>query len=96
MSLNESDLRDIEVAIGDRIFIQIESWHLYLGDAGLSNALAIECSVNFKEGANIAARKGLESIQVKLAGGNTHLPLARLIPPSQLYELEEILTPYCG
>jgi hypothetical protein len=30
-----------------------------------------------------------------VAGGASQLPLARLMPPSQLRDLEEILEPYC-
>ena len=95
MTLDSAALRDLELSIADRIFIQIESWHLYLGDAGLAATLAIECNANLSHGSSIAARKALEAIQVKLAGGKTGLPLARLIPPSQLFDLEEILDPYC-
>ena len=35
------------------------------------------------------------AIQVKLGGGNTRLPLSKLIPPNQFFDLEEILEPYC-
>ena len=47
------------------------------------------------QGADVAARKALESVQVNFGGGNTRLPLARLIPPGQIFDLEEILDPYC-
>ncbi len=95
MTLDAADLRDLEIAIADRIFIQIASWHLYLGDAGLAQALAIECNAKLDEGPNVAARYALEAVQVQMAGGNTRLPLARLIPPGQLFDLEELLAPYC-
>ncbi len=95
MTLESADFRDLEVSIADRIYIQIASWHLYLGDAGLAKALTIECVSKLDEGASVAARKALESLQVQLAGGNTSLPLARLVPPSQFHDLEEILDPYC-
>jgi hypothetical protein len=39
----------------------------------------------------VAARQGLERLQVPLGGGSTKLPLSRLIPPGQLVDLEEIL-----
>ncbi len=95
MSLDQNDLQEIGFAIADRLYIQIGSWHLYLGDAGLAETLAIECNANLDQGATIAARQALESVQVQLAGGTTRLPLARLIPPGQLLDLEEILDPYC-
>ena len=90
-----SQIRELEVSIADRLFIQVGKWNLYLGDAGIAKDLAIECLVNFDQGANVAARKALEAIQVKLGGGNTQLPLSSLIPPNQLFDLEEILEPYC-
>ena len=95
MTLTPSDLRELQFAIADRIFIQIGNWHLYLGDAGLAETLAIECNANLDKGSGIAVRKALESVQVQLGGGSTHLPLARLIPPGQIFDLEEILDPYC-
>ena len=44
----------------------------------------------------MAARQALDAVKVQLAGGASQLPLAKLIPPSQLRDLEEILEPYCG
>ena len=94
-SIDSSQINELAVSIADRLFIQVGNWNLYLGDAGLAKDLAIECQANLDQGANIAARRGLEAIQVKLGGGNTKLPLSKLIPPNQFFELEEILEPYC-
>ena len=94
-SNESSQIRELTLSIADRLFIQVGNWNLYLGDAGLAKDLAIECQANFERGANIAARKALEEIQVKLGGGSTTLPLSRLIPSNQLFDLEEILEPYC-
>ena len=94
-SIDASQINELVVSIADRIFIQVGNWNLYLGDAGLAKDLAIECQANFDQGANAAAKKGLEAIQVKLGGGTTILPLSRLIPSNQLFDLEEILEPYC-
>ncbi len=95
ISNDSSQIRELTIAIADRLFIQVGNWNLYLGDAGLAQDLAIECQANFEQGANVAARKALEAIQVKLGGGTTRLPLSRLIPSNQLFDLEEILEPYC-
>ena len=95
MTLNPADLQDLQIAIGDRIYIQVASWHLYLRDAGLAETLALECNANLDLGASVAARKALEAVQVHLAGGTTRLPLARLIPSGQIFDLEDILDPYC-
>tara|TARA_B100000214_G_C23622136_1_gene470029 strand:+ start:35 stop:325 length:291 start_codon:yes stop_codon:yes gene_type:complete len=95
MLLNASELKDLETSIADKIYIKVAKWNLYLGDAGIANSLAIECSAYLSKGCDVAARKALESVQVELGGGNTRLPLARLIPPGQIFDLEEILEPYC-
>ncbi len=94
--LQSSQLRELEVLLADRIYIAVGKWHLYLGDAGLSKDLAIECMANRDQGSNVAARKSLEAIQVSFGGGDTRLPLSRLIPPGQIFDLQEILEPYCG
>ncbi len=94
-SIDASQIRELEVLIADRLFIKVGKWNLYLGDAGLAKDLAIECQINFQQGANVAARKALEAVQVRLGGGSTKLPLSRLIPPNQFFDLEEILEPYC-
>lgn len=95
MTLPASELQDLEQALSDRLYIQINGWHLYLGDAKLARPLAIECSARIDESAALAARKALEAVAVPVAGGASQLPLARLIPPAQLRDLEEILETYC-
>ncbi|QBE67943.1 hypothetical protein SynWH8101_0331 [Synechococcus sp. WH 8101] len=95
MSLDAADLRELTTSLSDRLYLQIANWHLYLGDAGLAEALAIECSARLDQGAAVAARQALEAVQVPLAGGSTRLPLARLIPAVQLRDLEEILEEHC-
>ena len=94
-SNDSSQIRELTISIADRLFIQVGNWNLYLGDAGLAKDLAIECQANFENGANVAARKGLEAIQGNLGCGTTTLPLSKLIPSNQLFDLEEILEPYC-
>ena len=96
ISLDSSQINELAASIADKLFIQVGNWNLYLGDAGLAKDLAIECKANLELGSNVAARKGLEAIQVKLGGGSMRLPLSRLIPPNQFFDLEEILEPYCG
>ncbi len=95
MSLDLSDLKELKTSIADRIYLQVASWHLYLGDAGLAEALAIECSANLHEGAAEAARKSLQAVMVPLGNGSTNLPLYSLMPPKLLTDLEEILDSYC-
>ena len=94
MTLAARDLEDLTGAIADRLYIQIASWHLYLGDAGLAQTLAIEAAGRLEQGPGVAARQALEAVQVTVGGGATRLPLARLLPAGQLRDLEELLAPY--
>ena len=94
MTLAARDLEELTTAIADRLYLQVASWNLYLGDAGLARELAIECAARLDQGAAVCARQALESLQVPIGGGATRLPLARLIPSGQLRDLEELLQPY--
>ncbi|MFM7285769.1 MAG: DUF3181 family protein [Cyanobium sp.] len=95
MSFSAHELHDLEVALADRLYLQIAGWHLYLGDAGLAQPLAIECAARLDQGRAVCARQALEAVQVPIGGGATRLPLARLVPAGQLRDLEEVLEPFC-
>ena len=95
ISLSATELRELELAISDRIYLRVEKWNLYLGDAVLAKELAIECNANINSGPSLAAKKAFESVQVNLGEGTTKLPMARMISSAQFFELEEILSPYC-
>ncbi len=94
LSLTAGELEELRLALADRLYIQVAGWHLYLGDAGLAGTLAIECAARLDQGAGVCARQALEAVQVPIGGGNARLPLARLIPPGQLRDLEDVLEPF--
>ena len=89
----ESQIRisDLENIISEKVFIKIEKWNLYLGDAGLARYLAIECISNKNKGPLEAAKISLKAINVKVGDGVNSIPLINLITSSQIQELEEIL-----
>ena len=89
----ESQIRksDLENVISEMVFIKIEKWNLYLGDAGLARSLAIECISNKDQGSLEAAKLSLKAINVKVGDGVNSIPLINLITNSQILELEEIL-----
>jgi len=95
MTLSATDLKELELVLADRLYVQVASWHLYLGDAGLAQALAIECSARLDQWAEVCARQALEAVQVPIGAGSTRLPLARLVPAGQLRDLEEVLEQFC-
>ena len=84
-------ITDLENIISEQIFIKIENWNLYLGDAGLARNLAIECISNINKGPREAAKISLNSINVKVGDGNESIPLSSLVTHSQIDQLEEIL-----
>ena len=89
----ESQIRisDLENIISEKVFIKIEKWNLYLGDAGLARNLAIECISNKDQGPLAAAKISLKAINVKVGYGVKSIPLIKLVTYSQILELEEIL-----
>ena len=84
-------ISDLENIISEKVFIKIEKWNLYLGDAGLARNLAIECISNKGLGSSEAAKISLKEINVKVGDGVKSIPLINLITTSQILELEEIL-----
>ncbi|MEB3262967.1 MAG: DUF3181 family protein [Synechococcus sp.] len=91
MPLDAATIRQLSEALADRLYLQVAGWHLYLGDAHLAEPLAIECAARLDQGPAVCARQALEAVQVPIGGGSTRLPLARLIPPGQLRDLEDLL-----
>ena len=84
-------ISDLENVISEKVFIKIEKWNLFLGDAGLSRSLAIECISNKDKGPLEAAKISLKAINVKVGDGVKSIPLINLITSSQILGLEDIL-----
>tara|TARA_B100000524_G_scaffold203382_1_gene106099 strand:- start:389 stop:679 length:291 start_codon:yes stop_codon:yes gene_type:complete len=84
-------ISDLEKIISEKIFIKIEKWNLYLGDAGLARNLAIECISNLKKDSQEAVKLSLNNIKVKIGDGKKTIPLSTLVTSSQISDLEEIL-----
>ena len=92
MNFSQISITDLENLISEKIFIKIEKWNLYLGDAGLARNLAIECISNLDKSNLDAAKKSLDSIKVRVGDGNLEISLRDLVTASQIYDLEEILS----
>ena len=88
---SQIQISDLENIISEKVFIKIEKWNLYLGDAGLARNLAIECISNKDQGPLEAAKLSLKAINVKVGDGINSVPLMNLITDSQILELEAIL-----
>ena len=87
-------ISDLENIISEKIFIKIEKWNLFLGDAGLARNLAIECISNKDKGPLKAAKTSLKAMNVKVGDGVKSIPLIDLITSLQIIELEESLQKY--
>ena len=83
-------ISDLENVISEKVFIKIEKWNLYLGDAGLARYLAIECISNKDQAPLEAAKLSLKAINVKVGDGVNSIPLINLITKSQIQELSLI------
>jgi len=88
---SQIQISDLENIISEKVFIKIEKWNLYLGDAGLARNLALECISNKDQGPIKAAKISLKAINVKVGDGVDSIPLINLITNSQILELEDIL-----
>ena len=84
-------ISDLENIISEKIFIKIEKWNLYLGDAGLARNLAIECISNSNKGSQEAVKLSLNKIKVKIGDGKETIPLYSFVTSEQISDLEEIL-----
>ena len=72
---SQVSISDLENVISEKVFIKIEQWNLYLGDAGLARHLAIECISNKDQGPLEAAKLSLKAINVKVGDGVNSIPL---------------------
>ena len=88
---SQMKISDLENSISEKIFIKIEKWNLYLGDAGLARNLAIECISNFNKGSQKAAKLSLNAVKVRIGDGKEKIPLSSLVTSSQISDLEEII-----
>lgn len=96
---NSNPTREIEALaaeIGDKIYIDVAKWHLYLSDAHLHTTVA-EQVYPLLENKSLSAEQVediLKRISVKLGGGRTQLPLLDLLPPNAMDDLMELLKEY--
>ncbi len=79
--------------IGDKIYIDIANWHLYLREAHLHTTLAERMMhlVSDNEISDASVHKVLKDVQVKIGGGKRELALTDLIPASGVADLVDVL-----
>jgi hypothetical protein len=86
-------LEDLAAEIGDRVYIDVAKWHLYLREAKLHTEVAQKLYALMGNGsvqeADVTAV--LQGMMIKLGGGKKELPLADLVPMSCQVSLMDIL-----
>tara|TARA_Y100000589_G_C26892297_1_gene522635 strand:+ start:214 stop:501 length:288 start_codon:yes stop_codon:yes gene_type:complete len=91
MKSNNHSISDLENLISEKICLKIEKWNLYLGDAGLSRKLAIECLSNLSKGIKNSVEIALESVQVSIGDGVEKIALSKFVIDLQKKDLENLL-----
>ena len=96
---NSNPTREIEALaaeIGDKIYIDVAKWHLYLSDAHLHTTVAEQVYplLENKSLSTEQVEEILKRISVKLGGGRTKLPLLDLLPSNAMDDLMELLEEY--
>ena len=86
-------IESLAAEIGERIYIDVAKWHLYLSDAHLHTALAEQLypmlTSNSLEESKVL--QVLQNIPVKLGGGKREVPLADLLPMQCQVNLMDLL-----
>ncbi len=89
-------IEDLAAAIGDKAYLDVAKWHLYLGDAKLHTVLAEKLYPLLADNAftEAALVDILASTSVALGGGKTTVPLASLIPAASQADLVRAVEDY--
>tara|TARA_Y100000589_G_scaffold71862_1_gene64490 strand:- start:1332 stop:1622 length:291 start_codon:yes stop_codon:yes gene_type:complete len=91
MNLGDNIISDLEDLIADKLFLKVENWNLYLGDAGLARILAIKCLANLENKKIDSVKESLNEINVRIGDGTNNIPLIQFMTDNQIKDLEEIL-----
>lgn len=89
-------IEDLAVAIGDKVYLDVAKWHLYLQDAKLHTSLAekIYPLVHEDRVTETAVMDILQTMKVPIGGGKKEIPLIELIPTVGLSELMRAIEEY--
>lgn len=86
-------IETLAAEIGDKVYIDIAGWHLYLSDAQLHTTLAEKFYPILTEEIPSEAQvvEILHDVSVKLGAGKTEVPLVDLLPMQCQTNLIEVL-----
>ncbi|MBE9137248.1 DUF3181 family protein [Nodosilinea sp. LEGE 07088] len=86
----------LAAAIGDKVYIDVAKWHLYLGDAKLHTPLAerLYPLVTGDAVTESAVAEVLAGTPIAIGGGSKTVPLADLIPAGSKADLLDAIADY--
>ena len=89
-------IEDLAVAIGDKVYLDVAKWHLYLQDAKLHTSLAekIYPLVDEDRVTEPAVMDILQSMKVPIGGGKQEVTMFDLIPTAGLSDLMRAIEDY--
>jgi hypothetical protein len=93
MANNSEQIEALASEIGDKIYIDVAKWHLYLKEAKLHTVLAEKAYPALATG-NMTGDKVneiLSQVMVPLGGGRKEVPLSELLPVACQASLLDIL-----
>jgi Protein of unknown function (DUF3181) len=92
---NNQQIEDLAAEIGDKVYIDVAKWHLYLKDAKLHTTLAEQVFPLLNNGLNgDKLTEILTNISIDLGGGRQKTSLLNLIPVSAQARLMDVLQDY--
>jgi hypothetical protein len=89
-------IEELASEIGDKIYIDVAKWHLYLKDAKLHTLVAAKALDILSEGSMTGDKltELLSSISIDLGGGRKKVTLLDLIPVTGQANLMDIITEF--
>jgi hypothetical protein len=92
---NNQQIEDLAAEIGDKVYIDVAKWHLYLKDAKLHTLLAERVFPLLNHGLNgDKLTEILTNISIDLGGGRQKTSLLNLIPVTAQARLMDVLQDY--
>jgi hypothetical protein len=92
---SNQQIEDLAAEIGDKIYIDVAKWHLYLKDAKLHTTVAEQVLPLLVSGlTGDKLTEVLTGISIDLGGGRLRTPLLNLIPVTAQARLMDILQEY--
>ncbi len=92
---SNQQIEDLAAEIGDKVYIDVAKWHLYLKDAKLHTTVAEQLLPLLGSGlTGDKLTEVLTGISIDLGGGRSKMPLINLIPVTSQARLMDLLQDY--